>query len=79
MARHNMKRLITVAEFSNALDVKFSLLKDMLKQAKIPYIISNENARSVEPFVLSPSNEAIEIKVYEDSFVKANEIFESIQ
>ncbi len=74
-----MKQLITIAEFSNALDAKYSLLKDMLEQAKIPYIITNENARLVEPFIISPSNEAIEIKVYEDRFVEANEILKSIQ
>ncbi len=74
-----MKRIITVAEFSNALDVKYNLLKDMLEQAEIPYIISNENARLVEPFIHSPGNEAIEIKVYEDQFEEANEIFKSIR
>jgi len=73
-----MNKLITIAEFDNTYDVKYSLLKDMLEQAKIPYIISNENARSVEVFVISPSNMSIEVKVYEDSLVEATEILKSI-
>jgi len=73
-----MNRLITISEFDNTYDVKYSLLKDMLEQAKIPYIICNENARSVEVFVISPSNMSIEVKVYEDSLVEAKEILKSI-
>ncbi len=74
-----MNRLITIAEFDNTYDVKYSLLKDMLEQAKIPYILSNENARSVELFIVSPSNMSIEVKVYEDRLVEATEIVKSIQ
>jgi len=73
-----MNRLITIAEFDNIYDVKFSLLKDMLDQAKIPYITTNENARSVELFVVSPSNMSIEIKVYEDKLEEVKEIIDSI-
>ena len=73
-----MKKLITIAEFSNALDIKLNLLKDMLEQAGIPNVITNENARLIEPFIVSPSNEAIEIKVSMDKFDKANEILKSI-
>jgi hypothetical protein len=74
-----MTQLITIAEFDNTYDVKFSLLKDMLNEACIPFITTNENARSVELFVVSPSNMAIEIKVYEDRLTEANEIIKSIQ
>ena len=74
-----MKKLVSIAEFSNAHDVKYNLLKDMLVQAGIPFIITNENARLVEPFIVSPSNEAIEVKVYEDKYQEANEVFKSIQ
>ena len=73
-----MKQLVTVAEFSHALDIKYSLLKDMLDQANIPYVVENENARIVEPLIVSPSNLAIEIKVYEDRFEEAHDIFKSI-
>jgi len=73
-----MNRLITIAEFDNIYDVKFSLLKDMLEQAKIPYITTNENTRSVELFVVSPSNMSIEIKVYEDKLEEVKEIIDSI-
>jgi hypothetical protein len=71
--------LITIAEFDNTSDIKYSLLKDMLDQAGIPYLINNENFRSVEPYLVSPSNMSIEVKVYEDSLVPALEILRSIQ
>ena len=74
-----MKQLTTIAEFNNIYDVKFSLLKDMLEQAEIPYIVSNENARIVEPFIVSPSNMSIEIKIYEDRLAEVKEIIKSIQ
>ncbi len=73
-----MNRLTTIAEFDNIYDVKFSLLKDMLEQAEIPYITTNENARSVELFVVSPSNMSIEIKVYEDKLGEVKKIIDSI-
>ena len=74
-----MEKLITIAEFDNTYDVKYSLLIDMLEQAEIPYIKSNENARSVEIFIASPSNMAIEIKVYESYLEQSLQIVRSIR
>ena len=74
-----MNRLITIAEFDNTYDIKYSLLIDMLEQAEIPYILSNQNARTVEFYVVSPSNMSIEVKVYEDRLNEAMEIVKSIQ
>ena len=74
-----MKRLITVAEFPTPYDVKYSLLKDMLDQAKIPYLEVNENMRGLKPFPISPSNISIEIKVYEEYLEEVAKIIESIK
>ena len=74
-----MKRLVTIAEFNNTLDLRLSLLKDMLSQAQIPYVVVNENARAVEPYIVSPSNESIEVKIYEDKLEEAKEIVKSIK
>jgi hypothetical protein len=74
-----MDKLITIAEFNNTYDIKYNLLIDMLEQADIPYILSNQNARTVEFYVVSPSNMAIEVKVYDERLKEAMEIVESIQ
>ncbi len=74
-----MKRLVTVAEFPTSFDIKYSLLKDMLEQAEIPYIEVNENMRGLKPFPISPSNISIEIKVYEEYVEKVQEIIQSIK
>ena len=73
-----MEKLITIAEFSNTYDVKYNLLIDMLEQSDIPYILSNQNARTVEFYVLTPSNMSIEVKVYKDRLNEAMEIVKSI-
>lgn len=49
-----MEKLITIAEFDNTYDVKYSLLIDMLEKSGILFIQSNQNARTVESFVVSP-------------------------
>ena len=74
-----MDKLVTIAEFNNTYDIKYNLLIDMLEQAEIPYILSNQNARTVELYVVSPSNMAIEVKVYEDRLEESMEIVKSIQ
>jgi hypothetical protein len=74
-----MDKLVTIAEFNNTYDIKYNLLIDMLEQAEIPYILSNQNARTVELYVVSPSNMAIEVKVYEDRLKESMEIVKSIQ
>ena len=73
-----MEKLITLAQFHNTTDIKYSLLKSMLDQAEIKYIIVNENARNVEPFVITPSNLSIEIKIYDSDIEIAFEILKSI-
>ena len=74
-----MKRLITIAEFPTTFDIKYSLLKDMLEQAEIPYFEVNENMRALKPFPISPSNISIEIKVYEEYLEEVAKIIESIK
>ena len=75
-----MKRLITLAEFDNVFDVRFNLLKDMLEEAGIEYLTSNENSRAVKPALSSiPTNISIEIKVYEENLEEAVKIMGSIE
>lgn len=74
-----MEKLITLAVFDNVYDVKFNLLKDMLEEAGIPYLSTNENSRAVKPMPFrNPVNVAIDIKVYEKDAEAALEIFNSI-
>lgn len=75
-----MKKLITLAVFDNIFDVKFNLLKEMLDEAGINYLTTNENAKAVKP-VMFPvaSNLSIELKVYEDDIKEAGRIFQSIK
>lgn len=72
-------RLVTIAEFPNLFDVKFSLLKDMLEDAGIPFITNNENARTTKPLIANISNLAIDIRVYEEDLSAAMEILQSIK
>lgn len=74
-----MKKLITLAVFDNIFDVKYNLLKNMLDEAGINYITSNENARTVKPMpFMTPTNVSIDIKVYEDKLEEAIKILQSI-
>ena len=74
-----MDRLITLAVFDNNFDVRYNLLKDMLDEAEINYIISNQNARTIKPMpYTTPSNMSIEIKVYKNKLEEAVKILESI-
>ena len=74
-----MKRLVTIAEFPTTFDIKYSLLKDMLERAEIPYFEVNENMRGLKPFPISPTNISIEIKVYEEYLEEVIKILESIK
>ncbi len=75
-----MSKLITLAVFDNVFDINFNLLKDMLDEAGIDYVTGNEYSRTVKPvFYRSPSNTAIDIKVYEDKLEEAMAILKSIQ
>jgi len=75
-----MNKLITLAVFDNTFDVAFNLLKDMLDEKGIPYVITNQNSRSVKPLpYMVPFNLSIEIKVYENDLKDAAEILRSIR
>ena len=74
-----MKRLVTVAVFPTSFDIKYNLLKDMLDEAKIPFIEVNANMRGLEQFPIGPSNISIEIKVYEEYLEEVAKIIESIK
>jgi hypothetical protein len=74
-----MNKLITLAVFDNAFDVKYNLLKGMLEEAGIKFVASNENMRTVKPVMfMTPENISIEIKVYEEDFEEAMKIIQSI-
>lgn len=73
-----MDKLVTLAEFGNIVEVKYNLLKDMLDQAGIKYVVVNENARTVEPMALTPSNISIEIKILESDAEQALKLYNSI-
>ena len=75
-----MSKLITLAVFDNVFDVNFNLLKDMLDEAGIDYITTNENARTVKPMpYMVPTNISIEIRVYEEKLDEAIKILRSIK
>lgn len=73
-----MDHLITLAEFATSIEIKYNLLKDLLDQAGIKYVVVNENARDVEPFAITSSNIAIEIKILESDAEQALKLLESI-
>lgn len=75
-----MKKLVTLAVFTNSFDVKYMLLKDMLEEAGIAFLSVNENARSVKPMPFTtPSNLSIEIKVDRENLEEATRILDSIE
>ena len=74
-----MKNLITLTVFNHSWDVKLTLLKSLLKESGIEFFIINENARTVEPLpFITPTNLAIEIKVFEENLKEAQAILKSI-
>lgn len=74
-----MNKLVTLAVFDNAFDVKFNLLKSMLEEAGIVYITNNENTRTVKPVMfMTATNLSIDIKVYEENLEEAMELLKSI-
>ena len=75
-----MGKLVTLAVFNHAIEVKYNLLKGMLDEAGIQYLSYNENVRKVEPLpFITPTNMAIAIKVYEEDYEAALEILNAIQ
>ena len=74
-----MSKLITLAIFDNAFDVKFNLLKGLLEEAGIPFVTTNENYRTVKsvPF-MTPANVSIDLKVDESDAEEALALYRSI-
>ena len=74
-----MSKLVTLAVFDNAFDIRLNLLKSMLEEAHIEFFTTNEYNRSVKPALsMIPTNLSIDIKVYEDKLEEALEILKSI-
>jgi len=74
-----MSKLITLAIFDNAFDIRFNLLKGLLDEAGIPYVTTNENYRTVKsvPF-MTAANVSIDIKVNETDLEEAMNLYRSI-
>ncbi len=80
MREESRNKLITLAIFDNTFDVTFNLLKDMLDEAGINYVVNNENSRAVKPMpFMAPLNLSIDIKIYEDDLKEATAILKSIR
>lgn len=74
-----MKKLVTLAVFTNDFEVRYNLLKGLLEKAGIEYMVTNENMRSIKPAMyMTPTNVSIEVKVFEEQFPEAIEILNSI-
>lgn len=75
-----MSKTITVATFTSNFDMKYMLFKEMLDEAGIEYMLVNEITSTIDgTFSGSPSNIGIEIRVMEEKFDEALEIYNSIK
>lgn len=75
-----MNKAVTVAIFTSNFDMKYFLFKEMLEEAGIEYILVNEITSTIDgTFAGSPSNIGIEIRVLEENFEEALEIYNSIE
>nr|WP_319997448.1 DUF2007 domain-containing protein [uncultured Draconibacterium sp.] len=75
-----MSKAVTVATFTSNFDMKYMLFKEMLDEAGIDFMLVNEITSTIDgPFSGSPSNIGIEIRVMEEKFEEALEIFNSIK
>nr|WP_320023024.1 DUF2007 domain-containing protein [uncultured Draconibacterium sp.] len=75
-----MSRAVTVATFTSNFDMKYMLFKEMLDEAGIDFMLVNEITSTIDgTFSGSPSNIGIEIRVMEEKFEEALEIFNSIK
>ncbi|WP_321376271.1 putative signal transducing protein [uncultured Draconibacterium sp.] len=75
-----MSKTITVATFTSNFDMKYMLFKEMLDEAGIEYMLVNEITSTIDgTFSGSPSNIGIEIRVMEEKFEEALEIYNSIK
>ena len=72
--------MIELAVFDSVVDIRFNLLRDMLEEAGIPYLTTNEKSRTVKPLLSrGAGNIAIGVKVNEEDLEEAMKILESIQ
>ena len=75
-----MSKAVTVATFTSNFDMKYMLFKEMLDEAGIDFMLVNEITSTIDgTFSGSPSNIGIEIRVMEEKFEEAREIFNSIK
>ena len=75
-----MNKLVTLAVFDSVIDIDYNLLKDMLDEAGIKYVVNNEYSNHSRPmFTIAPSNLCIDLKVYEEDMKQALEILSSIK
>ena len=75
-----MSKAVTVATFTSNFDMKYMLFKEMLDEAGIDFMLVNEITSTIDgTFSGSPSNIGIEIRVMEERFEEALEIFNSIK
>jgi len=75
-----MNNAITIATFTSNFDMKFILFKEMLDEAGIKYMVTNEITSTIDGvFAGSPSNMGIEIRVLQENTDEAFEIYNSIK
>ncbi len=75
-----MSKAVTVATFTSNFDMKYMLFKEMLDEAGIKFMLVNEITSTVDgTFSGSPTNIGIEIRVMEEEFEEAMEIYNSIK
>ncbi|WP_319501427.1 putative signal transducing protein [uncultured Draconibacterium sp.] len=75
-----MSKAVTVATFTSNFDMKYMLFKEMLDEAGIDFMLVNEITSTIDgTFSGSPTNIGIEIRVMEEKFEEALEIFNSIK
>ncbi|WP_320111898.1 putative signal transducing protein [Draconibacterium orientale] len=75
-----MSKAVTVATFTSNFDMKYMLFKEMLDEAGINFMLVNEITSTIDgTFSGSPTNIGIEIRVMEDNFEEALEIYNSIK
>lgn len=75
-----MNKLITLAVFDSIIDIDYNLLKDLLDEAGIQYIVNNEYSNFSRPmFSMAPANLCIDLKVFEKDLKPAMEILGSIK
>lgn len=75
-----MGKTVTVATFTSNFEVKYMLFKEMLDEAGIQYMLVNEVTSTIDGIYRgSPSNIGIEIRVMDENFEEALEIYNSIK